>query len=166
MYFCFCFFFPLPFLISLPMHPNMGWVCCWLSSLPRENFLRMFQFLAECGGRRASWYATTKIIFIPYLHLYIFLWISCTNLQNTWLQGSSWVCLKTQIFLIEILKRELFSMMFMPKVILKAVWSTSIQLQEIYQVHFRLPVEYLKFSLLGSDEFIIRTQYNLWQGKD
>ena len=106
---------------------------------------RMFQFLAECGRRRASWYATTKIIFILHLHLYIFHWISCTNLQNTWLQGNSWVCLKTQVFLVEILWRELFSM-FMRKVILKAVRSTSIQLQKIYQVYFRLPFEYLKFS--------------------
>ena len=37
MYFCFCFFFFLSsFSFSLPMHPNMAWVCCWLSSLPRE----------------------------------------------------------------------------------------------------------------------------------
>ena len=158
--FVFVFFLLSSFSFSLPMHPNMGWVCCWLSSLPQENFIRMFQFLAECGRRRASWFATTKLIFILFLHLYIFHWISCTNLQNTWRQGSSWVCLKTQIvFLVEILRRELFSM-FMRKVILKAVRSTSIQLQKIYQVYFRLPFEYLKFSWRGSDEVIIRTRYN------
>ena len=157
------FFFLSSLSFSLPMHPNMGWVCCWLSSLFRENFIRMFRFLAECGRRRASWYATTKIIFILHLHLYIFHWIACTNLQNTWLQGSSWVCLKTQIFLVEILRREFFSM-FMRKVILKAVRSTSIQLQKIYQVYFRLPFEYRKFSWRGSDEVIIRTRYN--QGKE
>ena len=59
--------------------------------------------------------------------------------------------------------------MFMHMVILKAVCSgncikfimfTSIQLQEIYQVHLRLPFEYLKFSWRGSDEVITRTRYN------
>ena len=79
------------------------------------------------------------------------------NLKNTWLQGSSWVCPKTQIFLVEILRRELFSM-FMQKVILKAVCSgscikfikfTSIQLQEIYQVYLRLPVRISKIFLAG-----------------
>ena len=95
MYFCFCFFFfPLLFLIFFAYASQHG------LSLLLVVFLttRMFQFLAECGRRRASWYATTKIIFILCLHLYIFHWISCTNLQNTWLQGSSWVCLKTQVF--------------------------------------------------------------------
>ena len=153
--FVFVFFFPLLFLIFFAYASQHG------LSLLLVVFLttRMFQFLAECGRRRASWYATTKIIFILCLHLYIFHWISCTNLQNTWLQGSSWVFLKTQVFLVKILWRELFSM-FMRKVILKAVRSTSIQLQKIYQVYFRLPFEYLKFSWRESDEVIIRTRYN------
>ena len=155
MYFCFCFFFPLLFLIFFAYASQHG------LSLLLVVFLttRMFQFLAECGRRRASWYATTKIIFILHLHLYIFHWISCTNLQNTWLQGSSWVFLKTQVFLVKILWRELFPM-FMRKVILKAVRSTSIQLQKIYQVYFWLPFEYLKFAWRESDEVIIRTRYN------
>ena len=153
--FVFVFFFPLLFLIFFAYASQHG------LSLLLVVFLttRMFQFLAECGRRRASWYATTKIIFILHLHLYIFHWISCTNLQNTWLQGSSWVFLKTQVFLVKILWRELFSM-FMRKVILKAVRSTSIQLQKIYQVYFRLPFEYLKFAWRESDEVIIRTRYN------
>ena len=153
--FVFVFFFPLLFLIFFAYASQHG------LSLLLVVFLttRMFQFLAECGRRRASWYATTKIIFILYLHLYIFHWISCTNLQNTWLQGSSWVFLKTQVFLVKILWRELFSM-FMRKVILKAVRSTSIQLQKIYQVYFWLPFEYLKFAWRESDEVIIRTRYN------
>ena len=153
--FVFVFFFPLLFLIFFAYASQHG------LSLLLVVFLttRMFQFLAECGRRRASWYATTKIIFILHLHLYIFHWISCTNLQNTWLQGSSWVFLKTQVFLVKILWRELFSM-FMGKVILKAVRSTSIQLQKIYQVYFRLPFEYLKFAWRESDEVIIRTRYN------
>ena len=153
--FVFVFFFPLLFLIFFAYASQHG------LSLLLVVFLttRMFQFLAECGRRRASWYATTKIIFILHLHLYIFHWISCTNLQNTWLQGSSWVFLKTQGFLVKILWRELFSM-FMRKVILKAVRSTSIQLQKIYQVYFRLPFEYLKFAWRESDEVIIRTRYN------
>ena len=155
MYFCFVFFFPLLFLIFFAYASQHG------LSLLLVVFLttRMFQFLAECGRRRASWYATTKIIFILRLHLYIFHWISCTNLQNTWLQGSSWVFLKTQVFLVKILWRELFSM-FIRKVILKAVRSTSIQLQKIYQVYFWLPFEYLKFAWRESDEVIIRTRYN------
>ena len=145
MYFCFCFFFfPLLFLIFFAYASQHG------LSLLLVVFLttRMFQFLAECGRRRASWYATTKIIFILHLHLYIFHGISCTNLQNTWLQGSSWVFLKTQVFLVKILWRELFSM-FMRKVILKAVRSTSIQLQKIYQVYFLTVVWISKIFLAG-----------------
>ena len=153
--FVFVFVFPLLFLIFFAYASQHG------LSLLLVVFLttRMFQFLAECGRRRANWYATTKIIFILHLHLYIFHWISCTNLQNTWLQGSIWVFLKTQVFLVKILWRELFSM-FMRKVILKAVRSTSIRLQKIYQVYFWLPFEYLKFAWRESDEVIIRTRYN------
>ena len=149
------FFFLSSFSFSLPMHPNMGWVCCWLSSLPRECSSSSQNVVEE----EPVGMLPQKIIFILCLHLYIFHWISCTNLQNTWLQGSSWVFLKTQVFLVKILWRELFSM-FMRKVILKAVRSTSIQLQKIYQVYFWLPFEYLKFAWRESDEVIIRTRYN------
>ena len=71
--FLFFFFSPLLFLIFFAYASQHG------LSLLLVVFLttRKFQFLAECGKRRASWYATTKIIFIQYLHLYIFHWISC-----------------------------------------------------------------------------------------
>ena len=149
------FFFPLLFLIFFAYASQHG------LSLLLVVFLttRMFQFLAECGRRRASWYATTKIMFILHLHLYIFHWISCTICKILGYRAVVEFVWKLRFFLVEILRRELFSM-FMRKVILKAVRSTSIQLQKIYQVYFRLPFEYLKFSWRESDEVIIRTRYN------
>ena len=149
------FFFLSSFSFSLPMHPNMAWVCCWLSSLPRECSSSSQNVVEE---EPVGMLPQKSYLFCVYIYIFFIEYraLICKILGYRAVVEFVW---KLRVFLVEILRRELFSM-FMRKVILKAVRSTSIQLQKIYQVYFRLPFEYLKFSWRESDEVIIRTRYN------
>ena len=63
--------------------------------------------------------------------------------------------------MVEILRRELFSMIFMRKIILKAVRFTSIQLQKIYQVYFRLPFNLNIENFLGGGQMKLLYEHDI-----
>ena len=101
-FFLFCFSFSL-------LHPNMGWVCCWLSSLSREIFSgRSSSSENVVEEEPVGRYATTKRIFIPHLHLYFLLNISHYSTKYLATRRLS-LSENSDFILVEILRRELFS---------------------------------------------------------